>query len=450
MTRSTSLTYRLLLLTLACLAGSACVESSREDATGKASLRGVNGIVDAPDVAFKIEERSLGTVAYGATTPVRRFDDLTYNFNFDASIPGEEQQRRLATRFLDVILDTAYLFVLSGTVSNAEIVLWEQPERQWNGSESVFELNFAHLNNTAGPVDVYFAAAGVAPAAGNAVATLTRGERLGPSEFAGGDYVLSVTPANDPQTILYSSTTRSYTAATTSTILLLDRNPSRTAELTVRQITAAGDSVDMFDPRFPPQGRVLHAAAGIGNVDLAENGDFGALVASDVALGEITADAPLTAGTNTYTFTDTGNQGAIILEREQIIGDGLYENLILTGSAAAPGALNTISQRRPFATSGRIDFVHAAAAFDTIDIYLLPAGESIDDAAPTSPQFPFGFTTGLAAIVADNYEITVALAGEKTVLAGPLAVDVANRDVLEIFVIEAADPNAVDVVIVRN
>ena len=450
MTRSMNTASRLLVLALTCIAASACVESSRENATGKASLRGVNAIVDAPDVVFKIEERSLGSLEFAAGSPVRRFDDLSYNFNFDAFFPGEDEERRLASRFVDVTRDTAYLFVLAGSVGNPEILLWEQPERQWDGSETVFELNFAHVNDTAGDVDLYFAAAGVAPAAGSAVARLSRGERVGPSEFAAGDYVLNVTPADDPQTILYSSATRSYLAAATSTILLLDRDPSRTAELSVRQVTANGDSIEMPDPRIPPRGRVVHAAAGVGNVDLAENGDFGALIVADVALGDVTPDAPLTAGTNTYTFTDAGNQGAIVVESEQTIGTGLFENLILTGSAADPGVLNTVSFRRPFATSGRISFVHAAAAFDTLDLYLLPAGESIDDNNPTSPLIPFGFSTGLAPFVAQAYTVTVTVAGEKTVLAGPVALDIANRDVIEVFIIETPDPNTVAIEIVRN
>ena len=79
-----------------------------------------------------------------------------------------------------------------------------------------------------------------------------------------------------------------------------------------------------------------------------------------------------------------------------------------------------------------------------------PAGSSIDDNNPTSPFIPFGAATGLVPFIAGDYEITVAVAGEKTVLAGPQALGIANRDVIEVFVIETADPNAVAIEIVRN
>lgn len=440
--------HRQMLLALAFLAAG-CVESSREDATGKAALIGVNAIVDAPEVRFKIEERSLGSVAYGEASQVRRFDDLGYIFNFDTSIPGEDNERRLASRFLDVTRDTAYLFAVAGSVDSAEIVLWEHEERQWQDGDTVFELYFAHLNDTAGRVDVYFAEPGVAPAAGAQAATIARGERAGPAEFAAGDYVLTVTPVNDPQTVLFTSLTRTYVAATTDTILLLNRDPSRTADVSVRQVAAAGTSLQLGDPRIPPRGRVLHAAPGIGNVDLAENGDFANLVASELAPGELSAEAPLTAGTNTYTFTDAGNQGAPIVESEQVIGTGFYETLILTGPASDPGVLNAVSLRRPFATSGRLGFVHAAAAFALIDIYLLEAGTPIDDEGPISTFVPFSLGTGLVAVAAENYELTVTVAGTKTVLAGPLAIDVADRDVIEVFIVETPDPNAAGLQVVR-
>ena len=116
---------RALLLTLTLALAAGCVESSRQDATGKAAIRGVNAIVTAPDVSFKIEERTLQTLTYGAVSERQRYDDLSYQFNFDATIPGRSAPLRLASRSLDVVRDTDYLFALTGTVDNPAIVLWE-------------------------------------------------------------------------------------------------------------------------------------------------------------------------------------------------------------------------------------------------------------------------------------------------------------------------------------
>ena len=442
----------ILLAVLASIAASGCVESSREEATGKAAIRAVNAIVTAPDVAFRIEQRTLGNIGYGSSTQAQRYDDLSYTFNFDVTIPGETNARRLASRFLDVVRDTDYQFVLAGpSVDDAEIILWEQPERAWDGSETVFELNFANLNNSTGPVDFYVAADGVAPAAGSEAATVANGEREGPVEFPEGDYVVTITPAGDPQTILFQSPVRNYQPASTDTLMLLDADPSRTGALGVRLVTAAGDSIEYGDPRFPALGRVLHAAVGIGNVDLAADDDFANLGAADLAFGELSADTPLSSGTNSYTFTDAGNAGAVIAEADEAITLGFFETLVLVGPESDPDVVNYVGIRRGFSTSGRVGFVNLDSGRDTIDVYLLPAGTAVDGAVPSSAFLAFTQSTGFGAVEAREYELTVTeSADQEAILAGPEPVTVANGDVVEIFVLETADPNVLSIEVVRN
>lgn len=430
----------LLIVTLVFSAG--CVESSRQDATGKAAIRGINAIVAAPDVSFKIEERTLQTLAYGAVSETARYDDLSYQFNFDATIPGRSSTVRLASRALDVVRDTNYLFALTGTMAAPQIVLWEQAERDWDESETVFELNVAHLARSVGPVDVYVAADGVAPAAGNALATVGNGDLEGPFEFDNGDYVVTVTPAGDPQTILFVANERTFTPATTDTLMVLDPDPSLTAGLGVRLLTSTGTSIALADPRFPPRGRVVHAAAGIGNVDLAENDDFANLVAANLAFGEFTPDRTLSPGTNSYTFTDAGNQGAPIVEEDELISAGTYETLILVGPAADPEIVNLTSIRRPFSVSARLGLVNLVSGQEAVDVYILPAGTAVGEDTAPAAQLLFKGTSGVAAFEAQDYEITVTeLADRDAVLAGPEPLTLNDGDVLSVLILETADPN---------
>jgi len=429
-------------LLLAGLLLSACAESDREDATGKATFRGVNAIVGAPDVTFLIEERSLGNATFASSTGAQRFDDLTFTFNFDVSIPGEASQRRLASRDLDATRDFDYIFVLDGTIANPEIRLWEQEEREWTGDEDVFELNVGHLVDGLGAVDVYVDPPGTAPSAGNALATVEPGERAGPFEVSAGNYVVTLTPAGDPQTLLFTSVEREFTAAVTLSLVAFDADPSRTDNPTVRLLSPVGDSLAFAASSGAPELRVLHAALGVDAVDLVEEGDFANPVASNLAFGDLTADTPVVGGSQTYTFTATGNQGATIAEDDATITIASHEYLVLVGPAAEPGIVNLSSARRPFVTSGRVTLFHVASAFEGVDVYLLPAGESVADNSPLVSGLPFQFTTGSQSIAAGDYELTVTVAGEDTVIAGPEPLPVANGDVFEIFFEETADPNA--------
>jgi Domain of unknown function (DUF4397) len=426
-----------------------CAESDRETATGKAQIRGFNAIAEAPGITFKIEERSLGSVAFGDSSPIQRYDDLSYNFNFDLLPLGSEDTQRLASQFVDVIKDTQYLFVLSGSLASPQMAVWSRDERAWAGTETVLQLDFLHAGSNVGAVDVYLAAPGVAPAAGNALGTLRFGERLPVAEYAAGQYVLTLTTVNDPQDVLFVSPTRTLAGATTDTIIILDSNPSRTADIFVRQLTGNGSVVDISDARFPPVARFLHAAIAVGNVDIAENDDFGNLLLGNQPYGDLSAEISLTAGNTDYTWTAAGNPGAIVLESTETIPAGFYTTLALVGKAADHDVMNIINTRRPVSTHGQISFVQAAANFNSVDIYFLTPGQAVADVNAASPNVPFKFTTGMTAVRANDYRVAVTAQGSKTVVAGPLDVPIANGDVVEVYLLDTVDPNTVSILVNR-
>jgi hypothetical protein len=119
-------------------------DSNLPVATGKASIRAINGVKTSSELSFLIEERSIGTASYRQITSVNRFDDLSYNFNFDAFYPGERDPVRVASIFQDIVKDMDYVFVLTGTLADASVLIWETAERSFDGTETVFEARFAH------------------------------------------------------------------------------------------------------------------------------------------------------------------------------------------------------------------------------------------------------------------------------------------------------------------
>ena len=155
----------IVFLILACsLVG--CAESQREEATGKGAVRGFNALGDTFEVRFLIEETGLGVIEYKTSSPVARFDDLTYAFNFDISIGGQTEIQRIATVTQQIQADADHFFVLAGSLAVPEILVWEHAERAWDGTETVYELAFGHASPALGTVDVYYALTGTAPVMG--------------------------------------------------------------------------------------------------------------------------------------------------------------------------------------------------------------------------------------------------------------------------------------------
>ncbi|MGY8794208.1 MAG: hypothetical protein ACKVJN_03630, partial [Woeseiales bacterium] len=188
---------------LAVLALFGCSDTQRLEATGKSAVRGINALVDSPELSFLIEERSIGGVAFKSVAGFAEYDDLSYNFNFDILLPGDIETTRLGSQFIDFVVNNEYTVVLTGSYDNPIISFWEEPERIFDGSETIFEMDFAHLAASQGEVDVYLAAIGTTPVLGEEIGSLNVGERIPYQEFTDGIYEFIVTPKGLPGTILF-------------------------------------------------------------------------------------------------------------------------------------------------------------------------------------------------------------------------------------------------------
>lgn len=439
-------TIRLVLAAAFVLLHSGCAETSRPEATGEANIRGLHAIVDGPEVLFRIEERSLGTINYKDVTSVEAFDDLSYQFNFDAALPGDTEQTRIASRSLAVVPDMDYLFVLTGTFQDAEILLWESEERQWEGSEEVTEVAAGHLSTMLGGVDFYFVAPGDAPVSGEARGTLEFGERLDDFDVDAGRYQAVFTPAGDPSTILFRTGTQTLNERNSTLFTIHDADPSITSGVSVRRIGGAGESTELGEANTPPTRRFLHAASGTGNFDVYVDEDFAAPIVADVTYAEVTGDIPVPVGESAYTYTAAGNVGAVLLEEDSTIISNTRTTSFLTGPPDDVEVFSLIDDRRPVVGTAKVRMVQLAGNFDNIDIYVRPAGTDIDEINPTFPSVASPLSSGYSRLAPGDYEITVTDAGEKVPVAPVLSLDLASGDIAEVAILDAVDPNLLEVI----
>ena len=435
----------LLAATVLVLGG--CTESQRPEATGKGTIRGIHAVPAGQDATFLIEERSLGNISYKNSTGTQEFDDLTYNFSFDARFPGDSSLTRIATETLTVAADMDYVFVLTGTIAAPSVLVWEAEERQWEGSETEFEVSAGHLASGSGAVDVYFAPPGTAPVAGSARGTLAFSERLPAFEVENGEYVLTVTAAGDPAAVLFKSSVRDYTERTSVLFTIQDADPSIVSGLSVRRIEQAGTSTEVGDPAFPPTRRFFNSAFGSGNMDVYVGDDFTTPIVSNLAYGAVSADVPVPSGASDYTYTAAGNPGAILLEDEETVPPNTRATNFVAGEPDEVDALTFIDDRRPVTGFGKVRVIQVATSFDSVDVYLLDAGTDHEDTGPNLPRLASNLSSGYLHIEPGDYEISVTEIGEKALLAGPVPITVSASGIVETAVIDTTDPNLLDVVI---
>lgn len=437
--------FRLVLAATLAALSLGCAESQRPEVTGEASIRALHAIVDGPEAVFRIEARSLGAINYkGATTP-DFFDDLSYQFHFDAALPGDTEQTRLASRSLTVVPDMEYLFVLTGSYSDADIILWESEERQWEGTEALTAVAAGHLSPSLGAIDFYLVAPGTAPVSGEARGTLAFGERLEDFEVDAGDYQVVVTPADNPGTILFRSTTQALAERATILFTVHEPDPGITSGISVRRISATG-SAELGERNTPPTRRFFHAARGTGAFDVYVDEDFAVPIAAGVAFGTVSGDVSVPAGEADYTYTAAGNVGAVLLEdEEQATVANTRSTSFLVGPTNDLDVLTLADDRRPVVGTAKVRLVQLSDNVDNVDIYLRPAGTDIADVNPTFPNVASPLSSGYTRLEPDDYEITVTETGEKTPVAPVLSLDLAGGDTVEVAIIDAVDPNAVQV-----
>ena len=336
---------------------SGCAETSLPKASGKGQVRGINSIVDAPELAFRIEERVIGNVNFRGTAGFDEWDDLEYTFNFDVFLPGDQDPTRIASQFVDVVLDTEHTLVITGTLDNPTILLWEEPEaRTGTATDTVFEMDFVHLSPQTGQVDVYYDIAGTVPVVGNEIGTLSNGERLPYREFSGGDYELILTAPGDPTTVLFQSDAFARVPTDRLTTALFDPDPSITANVGVNIISPTGSAQTLADVNSPGVARMIHAAFGTENFDGYFNGDFNTTIFPNVGFGEITGSVDVTDPLTTITLTPVGNTGATIHEFQIQLVPNTRRTLILWGQPTELFSRALIHDARPLAVFPVIRF----------------------------------------------------------------------------------------------
>lgn len=438
-----------LVATLAVVtAVSGCAESAREQATGKSNIRGINAIVTSPELNFLIEERSFGNVDFKQNSGFNSFDDLSYNFSFDLLLPGTLQATRLATQFIDVQADHDYTVVLTGTIANPSIFFWGDPIREWSGTETVFEVFFTHLAPSIVELDVYFAPTGTVPVLGQAVGSVSNGDRLPALDLEAAQYELILTPKDDPATIIYQSVPLTATAQTQVLVAVFDPDPSVLGNVGVNFIPQSGGSFLLADINFPPQVRTLHAAFDTGNFDGYFNNDFANIIYSDISFQELSPYADVSAAVTPLTLTPVGNSGATIHEGDAIASTGSKRTVVFAGVPGALFFIPLLDDARPLETFPIVRILNASFTTAFLDIYIVPAGTPIEDLIiPQIRSIPTTADTGFAASSTGMLEFTVTLAGEKTPISTPLLLDLANGDTVDIVIVDTVNPGTVEMVI---
>ena len=385
----------------------------------------------------------LDSLSYKSSSSASRFDDFEYIFNFDAILePGEVRATRIASEPLKIDANRDYTLVLTGPLESPDVLVWDADERAWSEGDTVFEARFSHLAESLGPLDAYLVEEDGEPGPGNALGTVAYGEAVAPLELPSSRRALVVTTSGVPDDVVYSAPAVTFTQQLSYLLTIFDADEVDTAPYSVRYTATGGLASPLPDTRYPPTLRLYHAATSMPATDVYNDEALQSLVTANLAFGSVTGDLPMSSGAKELTFTAAGNPSVKLLEETVTISAGTHASLILFDDAtdATPESYFYVSDRRSVSTYAKASLFHAAANQDTVNIYVLPPGETPTD---NLPRFGIQYS-GISAqtpVTPGSYDLFATETDSKTPLAGPTRLDLAAGDVVEILLLDTVDPD---------
>ena len=444
-----------LLLPLLIVLSTGCSNSRDDEVTGEGSIRALHAIPNIGTVNFLIEETILGSMAFQDATAISDYDDLEYEFSFEITLPDDDvdEPTVLVTRTLSVRSDQEYTFVLSGSLENPQLFLWEQFGRDWleeiedaedNDTEvTVMEVAFGHISNVLGEVDIYLEAPGTSPLAATPKATLSYTEFNSAVELRADDYQLVVTPAGDPNTLLFASDPFAISAATSTLVTLIDDGGFTTADFSVRLI---GSGTELTDINTTAVVSATHLARGTDALDVYDSSDFSMPLFDNLEFEALSEEIEVEEGTLDLAITPADNLGVFLSQISLTAFNGTYTRLYFIG---LPGDLQVISRRydrSTLATHARLQMFQAASRFQTVDLYVVDTDVDIQLIGPSYSNILFGSGFSYNIFEADAYNIYVTEPDTKNVIAGPLRVDLEEGRNYSLHVLDSQNLSATELI----
>ncbi|HEY8519700.1 MAG TPA: DUF4397 domain-containing protein [Gammaproteobacteria bacterium] len=464
-----------LLILGAALVLAACDRDDDDDggATTQAPLLGaLNAVQDMKDVTFLREEEEWTTITFGTATDFRAVDADQYDLNFDALLPGDDTSActgdddgddvkdsdectRVASVSINAVAGREYTIVLAGRYASPTVLVFDKAihEFDFQGTDADgdpedrnMEVQFFHLAETLGDVDVYIEPPGTNLSPAQVRATLSRYEHFD-ALLDEGEYVITLTAVADPSTVFFLSDTFSVSRRTRVGFAILDGAGSGVSTLKVARFRDQGGT--LLDRRVGTQLRFAHVAPRAGNLDVYVGGDFTQPRVTDLAFeqtsayGEVDTSALLDLAVD---VTPAGNPGVFLAREEITLARDERATFFLLGSNNLDGLKSTDEFRR-FATHARLRMVNGAS--NTLDFYVVKQGSNIATLSPTT-SLAFRSSSGLTTFDPGAYDIVLTRAGSSTVRYGPRTVELAAGGIYTIVAIDTGESTATDVVLLDD
>jgi hypothetical protein len=138
----------------------------------------------------------------------------------------------------------------------------------------------------------------------------------------------------------------------------------------------------------------------------------------------------------------------MLVEDLLVLPNSTANTVFFSGVTDAFDTAQLLDTNRRLAEFAKLRFFQGAANYIGVDVYIVDAGEDYRDFFPRLANFGFRADSGYLELGPGGYEIVVTQRGlPDTVLAGPLAVDLAAAGIYGILITDTADVEVASLVL---
>ncbi|MFQ5609632.1 MAG: hypothetical protein ACE5F8_05105, partial [Woeseiaceae bacterium] len=200
------------------------------------------------------------------------------------------------------------------------------------------------------------------------------------------------------------------------------------------------------DPRFPPTVRFMQAAMSLADADVYDDPMLTNQIFANHQFGDVEPDRDSVTTQVDYTWTAAGNVGSVLLEAGFTAFAGRRHNIITIETDSGLAISGQTTDRSTVATFAKVRFFPAANNHDILDLFIVDAGEALDEDTPLFVQLIYTLQSPNLSLEAGSFDIYLTAAGDRnTIVAGPVRLDIALGDFQEIIVFDTVDPATAEV-----
>jgi len=404
------------------------------------TLYAFNAASNIENVFLLREEQLEATMNYGDGTRVS-FDSGQYDFHLEIQPLLPTAQARVYSESLTLSAEQEHIFVTIAPGGAPEIMSFaiDKPP------EDLAAVRWAivHAFEGLGPLDVYVEASGTDLSGATARGTLSFGGEALVFNFDIAGPHLYLTSAGNPTDIIFESTTQVLLPGTDEVLVISDPGNQGTLDIMVSRVRA--NTLRFGEVGQGSQLRIVNATEDRTDRDVYLTDTTQAPLFGALAFGLLSDYLPVEIATYDIITTPVGNPGTEEGSVSWFATPGRYTTAILTGSAA-DGITHTVLQEDKRSISGQstVRLLNAATLFTRVLLYITAPGTDITE---TNPRIEIGApaTAQRLPVLPGEYELYVADAFTRAVLAGPLPVTLADGGVYGILLLNAEGGSTIDI-----